>query len=151
MALEMRRARGMNRRCPRSERGAVQVEFALASIIILSTMFLLWEAAMLMYTYNVMADAAKEGVRYAIVHGSSNSSSSQASVTDVTNVVTDYAKMSFHDISDSSKFNVNVTYTPNNNPSSTVRVTVSYAYQPYVNFGWTFPTISAASQGVIVF
>lgn len=152
MPLRMRREREIKRRSLRLERGATLVEFALTCIIVFSTMFMLWEAAMLMYTYNVMADAAKEGVRYAIVHGSSNSGSSQASVTtDVTNLVTNYAKLSFHDISNSNKFKVNVSYTPNYNPSSTVRVTVRYAYQPYITFGWTMPTISAAAQGVIVF
>ena len=34
------------------------------------------EMIVLIYTYNVLADSAKEGVRYAVVHGSRNSTPS---------------------------------------------------------------------------
>ena len=52
--------------------GQAMVEFMLVVIFV----FLLFVAAMqmilLLYAYNTLADAAKEGVRYAIVHGTQN-------------------------------------------------------------------------------
>src|SRR5215470_6954596 len=52
--------------------GQAMVEFAL----VVTFVFLLFVAAMqmilLMHAYNTLADAAKEGVRYAIVHGTQN-------------------------------------------------------------------------------
>jgi hypothetical protein len=47
------------------------VEFALTIIIIIVMVVLFGgiELTVLIYTYNILADSAKKGVRYAIVHG----------------------------------------------------------------------------------
>lgn len=56
--------------------GQALVEFALVTVFV----FLLFVSAvqmiMLMYAYNTLANSAKEGVRYAIVHGTQNSNCS---------------------------------------------------------------------------
>ena len=54
-----------------SARGATQIEFILTIITIFFVMFWMWELILMTYTMNVLADAAKEGVRTAIVQGSS--------------------------------------------------------------------------------
>lgn len=54
------------------EEGQGQIEFVLSILTIMFTIFWTWEVVLAVYTYNVLSDAAKEGVRYAIVHGSNN-------------------------------------------------------------------------------
>ena len=95
--------------------------------------FLIFEFCMTIYTYSVLGNAAREGVRYAIVHGSDSSSCSGPSSgcgdtagSNVTAVVNSYAAISFHDISA-------MTVTPSwpdgtSTPSSRVLVTISYPY-----------------------
>src|ERR1700740_3753518 len=57
----------------RSDRGQAQVEFALVVIFLFILVLSILETLFFMHTYNVLADSAKEGVRYAIVHGANNS------------------------------------------------------------------------------
>ncbi|HLW78686.1 MAG TPA: TadE family protein [Terriglobia bacterium] len=56
----------------RADEGQSQIEFILSILTIMFTIFWTWEVVLAVYTYNVLSDAAKEGVRYAIVHGSNN-------------------------------------------------------------------------------
>lgn len=55
--------------CWRSEQGATVVEMALSVMILLTVLFGLIEICMALYTYHYVSDAAREGTRYAIVHG----------------------------------------------------------------------------------
>lgn len=63
--------------CPRSlrhargERGSAIVEFALASMVLLTLVFGVIAIAMALYAYHFVSDAAREGTRYAINRGSS--------------------------------------------------------------------------------
>lgn len=52
------------------EEGAAIVETALSMLILLSVVFGLIEICLALYTYHYVSDAAREGSRYAIVHGS---------------------------------------------------------------------------------
>lgn len=54
----------------RGEEGATIVEMALTMVILLSVMFGLIELCFALYSYHFVSDAAREGSRYAIVHGS---------------------------------------------------------------------------------
>jgi Flp pilus assembly protein TadG len=133
-----------------SQRGAVQVEFALSLLMTIFVMFWLFEMVMLVYTYTVVSDAAKEGVRYAIVHGAnSGNPSSPADTSAISAKVLDYAQLSLHDISA-------ITVTPSyvdgdNKAQDRVSVTVAYPYVPYINLPFTLPTITATAQGRIVY
>ena len=121
------------------------------------------ELIMMLHTYNVIADAAKEGVRYAIVHGAGNTGASGPTCpcgaidgAAGTGVVKTYAQYSLHD---TTTMAVNVDYTIVNNGTACnkspcmVRVTVSYQYQPFFGLGWwPIPIpVKAAAQGRIVF
>lgn len=145
-----------SRRLQREE-GQAQVEFALSIMVVLFTVFFSWELLMAMYTASVMADAAKEGVRYAIVHGSnsslcsgpnpSNPCASDPAGDEVVNAVKAYAQASLHD---TSGISVTVTYPDgNNDPPSRVAVTVTYSYVPYINLPFT-PTMTTKAAGRIV-
>lgn len=142
-----------------TDRGAVQIEFVLSILIVLFVMFAMWELIMVVHTMNVLSDAAKEGVRYAVVHGSRNINCSgpapppECTDPDITGtrvgaVVLDYAKYSLHDIS---AITVLVTY-PDlcSIPPCRVRVTVSYDFVPYTALNFR-PTLHGAAEGRIVF
>jgi uncharacterized protein (UPF0333 family) len=128
------------------DRGQAQVEFLLSVLSLIFVMFWLVQLMLFLYTYVVMAGAAKEGVRYAVVHGSRNGSPSGPADNDpaVVAAVTNYANYG--------GMIVNVRYLDgNNDPSSRVRVTVEYPFIKILNVVWTPPTIRAASQGRIVY
>src|ERR1043165_7889603 len=55
------------------ESGQALVEFAFVFMFWVIMVVAILEMVLFLHTYNVLADAAKEGVRYAIVHGTNNS------------------------------------------------------------------------------
>ncbi len=93
--LHMRAAKGL---C-KEERGVVLIEFAISALLVLTVLFMTLELCSAVYTYTVLADAANEGVRYAIVHSSDTSGA-------VSKVKT-YAAYSMHNVS---AIQVSVTY-----------------------------------------
>src|SRR5262249_19649194 len=54
------------------ERGQAMVEFSLVIFFIFILFVSVLQMILLMHAYNTVANAAKEGVRYAIVHGTGN-------------------------------------------------------------------------------
>lgn len=143
------------------QRGQATVEFALTIVLVMIFIIGALELIMLMYTYNVLADAAKDGVRYAIVHGTNTGAGNcsgpggsgvtctDSTGTKVINQASAYAGLSLHSTSA-------MTITPSypdgvSVPPSRVRVDVSYVYQPFFGLGWPSVTVSAAAEGRIVF
>src|SRR5262245_24948018 len=105
----------------REDRGQTLVEFALSSIVLFSVLFATIELGIAVWRYNMVADLAQEGARYATVHGKNSSSPLAASAVQ-TFVQTRAAGMS-----------VSVTTTPA--PSTliageTVTVSVQATYTP---------------------
>jgi len=142
------------------------VEFALTIVLLMIFILGIIELLMLIYTYNVLADSAKEGVRYAIVHGTGNSNCSgpgsstsvppitcaDASANNVTAVVTTYAGVSLHSTA-SPAMTITPTYPDGSCAApNRVQVTVSYRYQPFFGLfpsGWV--TVNAAAEGRITY
>ncbi len=56
-------------RTPEPESGQAMVEFMLVITVVFILFVSMLQTMILMHSYNTLADAAKEGVRYAIVHG----------------------------------------------------------------------------------
>jgi Flp pilus assembly protein TadG len=142
-------------------KGQAQVEFALTVIFVMLLIIGSIEMIVLVYTYSVLADAAKEGVRYAVVHGTGvggtncsgpgggGISCSDSSAANVVAAVTKYTSLSFHD---SSAMTVTPTYPDGSSVAPyRVRVTVTYPYQPLFGLGWPTVTVNAAAEGRIVF
>ena len=84
------------------ECGSLLIEFSISIWALLLMVFLIFEFCMSLYTYSVLSNAAREGVRYAIVHGSDSStcsgpSSGCADTTggNVTSVVTSFTDLLF--------------------------------------------------------
>jgi len=148
-----RRAAGL----ARGECGSMLIEFALSVWTLFLLTFLIFEFCMTIYTYSVLNNAAREGVRYAIAHGTDSATCSGPSTgcsdstgANVSNVVKGYASVSFHDLT-------GMTVTPSwpdgtSTPASRVMVTISYPYVPYLNLpGFNAPTMQATAEGRIVF
>jgi Flp pilus assembly protein TadG len=51
------------------ESGASTLEFALSAVILFMTMLGIMEISLALYTYHMTSEAAREGTRYAMVHG----------------------------------------------------------------------------------
>jgi len=144
--------------------GQAIVEFALTAVLLMLLMVGLLELSIFIYTYSVLANAAKEGVRYAIVHGASNGTASgpssgsastppcTASSTNVTNVVNQTNNCAGFTLLDTSNVNVFVCYLDGNNKvNRLVEVSVNYVYRPLFGFNWPSVTVNANSAGRIVF
>ena len=118
----------------------------------------------MMYTYTVLADAAKEGVRYATVHGCNLTAGCSGTCTptacpdptanNVITYATNYLGASLHD---PTAMLVTVCYGDPPGCAGTsatggrVRVIVSYPYQPFFGLGWPTVTVRAAAEGRIFY
>jgi Flp pilus assembly protein TadG len=146
--------------------GQAQVEFVLTILFVMLLMFGIIELIMLIYTYNVLADSAKEGVRYAIVHGcdfnyancsgtcafaapSPQNTCTDASAANVQAWALNFARASLHDIP-ATAIAVNYPDVTSDAPNR-VQVTVSYPYQPFFGLGWPTVTVHATAEGRIVY
>jgi hypothetical protein len=135
----------------RNSRGAVQIEFILSILTIIFLIFGMWELIMIVHTMNVLSDAAKEGVRYAIVRGDDfppGYQSGPGNTSAIEGKVKEYAALTLHDVS---AISVSVTYPDGSNtPPNRVRVVVAYTFVPYTALNIR-PTLRAAAEGRIVF
>ena len=152
------------KRLQKNEKGQATVEFALTVVLLMLFIVGFLELVTMVYTYNVLAGSAKEGVRYAMVHGSNNATpsgptsgaagsppctTSSANVGAVQTAVKNYAGVSFHDIS---AMTVNVCYFDGDNQAShRVQVAVHYPYQPFFGLGWPTVTVHAAAAARIAY
>ena len=155
----------------RSELGQALVEFSLTILFVFLLFVGMMEVIFLMYAYNTLADAAKEGIRYAIVHGTGSSTvnggvgcsgpgtagvtCADPTGTNVKNTVANFANLSMQSISAAS--NVTVDYNPNSAngtacsaPGCIVQVTVNKTYQPFFGLGWPSVTLYAVADGRIM-
>ena len=139
------------------EGGSMLIEFSLSVWMLLLVTFLIFEFCMAVYTYSVLGDAAREGVRYAIAHGTDSSLCSgpssgcgDSSGANIISVVQGYAAVSFHNTA-------GMTVTPSwpdgtSTPSSRVIVTIHYPYVSYLSLpGFSSPTMQITAEGRIVF
>jgi hypothetical protein len=154
----------------RAARGQAQVEFALTIVFTFILILSVLELISLIHTYNVLADAAKEGLRYAVVHGTNNSvpSGPTCPCADIDGpaappgttpgygggygVVKTYAQYSLHDMTG---ITVTVTYLDTGNPPANqtpnrVHVVVAYPFRPFFSLGWPTVTVNAAAEGRIM-
>lgn len=155
----------------RSESGQAMVEFMLVVIFVFLLFVSMIQMILLMHAYNTLGDSAKEGVRFAIVHGTGYGSgcsgpgsvnlTPSVSCTDtstncpsncdsVVNAVTNFASVSFQSVTASS---VTVSYDPNGaNTNNKIfgaacsqpgcAVTVTVSYTYKPLFGFSWPSFT---------
>ncbi len=116
----------MRRRFLREDRGSELLEFAAASVIFFTIVFGTIEFGLAVWQYNMTADLAQEGARWASVHGASSSSPATT------------AQLQSYVQSRAPGFNVTVTVLPAAGPSaltpgSTVSVQVDSSFSPLTN------------------
>jgi len=128
-------------RLGKNEAGTMFVEYSVAAALFLTIAFSLMELCSAGYTYTVLADAANEGVHYAML----NSTDEAGAI----NAVKGYAGNSMHDIS---KLNVAVAYPDGaSTPPNRIAINVSYQYVPYLNLVMNNPpTMHAFAEGRMV-
>ena len=125
----------------RDELGAGMVEFALVTAFVLVPMvFGVIEFGRLIWAKNMVTAAAREGVRYAIVHGTESPSLFDSAA--VATYVEGRTQLS--------PIKVSTTWTGSKEPLDTVTVTVKYTYTPVMRV-ISGKTITGVSKQVIAF
>lgn len=141
----------------RRRSGQSLVEFSLTALMTSLVMLFVLEIGRMLLVYAVIADAAREGVRYAIVHGSSRATGSaqndasgpSSNPTQVVTVVDNFAGTG---PLTTSRLIVSVTYPGSSNaPGQTVNVSVIYPYDPFVTYFPSTLRLGSVSQGVILY
>lgn len=126
------------------QRGSVVIEFALTLMPALMLTLGMTDFGRGIWTYNTLSYAAREGARYAVVHG--DESSTPATTTKITEIVTNWAVGL-----DPSKLTVTTTWDPDNSPGSEVEVDVNYDFQTVVPFLPSGITLGSTSRMVIFY
>jgi Flp pilus assembly protein TadG len=154
----MRALRGRAGALGRETGGSVLIETSLALLVAFPLLFAVFELCMFTYTQSVLGDAAREGVRYAIVHGSDSPTCSGPSVgcadqsgANVVSIVQNYAAQF---LNTPGGLTISVSYPDSSAaPQSRVGVTVTYNYAPFFksDVSSTQIPMSATGEGRIVF
>lgn len=125
----------------RKQRGQSLLETALMIVVIFSVVFWVFEIGWLTFTHSVMADAANEGVRHAIVSSGGDPAGTKARVLA-------FAQTSLHN---TSGISVNVNFPDGSAaPPNQVEVTVTYTYVPWLSSFISPPTMKTYAKGRMV-
>ena len=140
-----------------NNRGQNLLEFAACIILTLALLFAVVEFGRMMLVYTTIANAARIGVRYAMVNGSDTSTTT----SQITAVVNNYLSAApIVTGTGSGHATVTISYpgytalacaSGGTSPGCPVEVTVSYVYQPMLTYFRFNVTLSSQSQGVITF
>jgi uncharacterized protein (UPF0333 family) len=130
-----------------NNRGQANLEFLLSAIVLLTTILAAVQLIVMIYTFVLMAEGAKQGVRYAIVHGSTSTVTGTTAIENAVKRYVNYPGM-----------NITVCYPDGvgggcagsgaTDPSKRVEVTLSYPFN-FLSLGWALPTIRASARGRI--
>ena len=138
----------------RGERGASMVEFAIASLVTLLLLFGIIDFSELMYAYHTVANAARQGTRWAAVRGNTcpDSSCPATSSTVQTYVLTQMPLLNTANATVTTTWaNTTLCSVASKNASGcTVTVNVSYPFTFDVALLWSHTmTLSSSSTMVI--
>ncbi|MEP6601893.1 MAG: TadE family protein [Nitrospirota bacterium] len=129
------------RRLFRDDGGAAMVELAIVlGGVFLPLVFGVVEFGRMGFAKTEVTAAAREGVRFAIVHGTA--SGAAATQTSVSAYVKGRTQLT--------PINVTFSFSPNENPGSTATVQVTYTYTPIVRI-LPSKVITSTSQQVIAY
>lgn len=139
----------------RDESGAVLIETTLGFLSMMLMLFVVMECCMMGYTYSLLTQGAKEGVRYACVHGVDSASCSGPSTgCDATaaNVISAVRNSVSGVGANVTGMRVTVSYPDGSSVgTSRVQVNISYNYQPLTRFGARGFAFSTSSTGRIMY
>jgi len=133
------------------------VEFSLVTLMTVLMLLFVVEMGRAVLVSTTVDNAAQEGVRYAIVHGSSRTAGSTVDSasgpgSNPAQVVTVVKNFAGAGLLTTSRLVINVTYPQASNaPGNTVTVTVVYPYDPLTSYFSKTLRLGSASTGVIAF
>jgi Flp pilus assembly protein TadG len=139
------------------ERGSSLIEFAVSAVVLIMIILGIVEISRMVLISNAVANAARAGLRYAVVHGSFRTAPT-GPADDPPSVVTVVKNFAAAAPLDNSLLvgstTVKVRYLDlSNTPGSRVEVTVVYPYDPFMTYfpwGGTI-RLGSISRGVVVF
>jgi hypothetical protein len=143
-----------------SRRGSSLVEFAVVSIVLITMVFAVFEFCRMGLVYVNLANASRVAVRYAITHGvdrtqtcnsgvgcgSTDGTAASSDICGTSGVLTSFATGPL----DKTKL-VCTSSGLGGAVGTTVRINVSYPYDPWFNIAPFRVTLSSTSQGVITY
>ena len=148
----------------RSEEGATLVEFALACSMLCLMLFGIIQVSLLVYTYDFVSEAARDGARYAIVRGTKCTGLSDCNATSA-QIQTHVQSLNFPAINTSTLTATAVWYqaasappnmtwstctvTPCNIQGNAVKVTVQYPFPLGIPF-WGRQTVNLSNSSQMV-
>ncbi len=148
----------MKKRETRQHRFRAQnmVEFAIAAPILFLMIFGIMEGGWLYYNENQITDAAREGARYASVHGTMAEDVADSDVPTYVVPTADVKTAIIDHLSIPGASNINVTVTtPDGDmvPGHRVKVKVTFLYHPLIGyaFGSAAVTLTSTSTSIIFY
>ncbi|SRR5260221_164132 len=135
----------------------VPILVSLCAFVLMIMAFATIEFGRMALVYTTVANSARAGARYAIVHGGKRTGtgvsgpSGTGNTTQVVNGVKNFASAGLLDIT---RLTVTVTYPdifPQNDPGKRVNVTAVYPYDPFTTFLPLRFNLGTTTQGIIVF
>lgn len=143
--------------------GQSLVEFSLVTLLTVMTLLFVVEMGRMLLVYTTVANAARAGLRYAVVHGSTRTvgttvDSASGPGSDPAQVVTVVKNFASAGLLTTSLLVVHVTYPDQpasalaaNAPGQYVNITVVYPYDPLITYFSKTLRLGSAAQGIIVF
>jgi Flp pilus assembly protein TadG len=104
-----------------ARRGSTLIESTVVAVVFLLLLTGIMELSRLGFAYNEVSFAAQSAARYASVNGSSSGHAASAANIQATAEI-------YTGALDNTQVTVTTTWTPNNNPGSTVQVKVAYNF-----------------------
>ena len=144
------------RRRKSAQRGSTLIEFALVTFMLMIVILAGIEFDRMVLVYTTLGNAARAGVRYAIVHGSHRTGtgdppSGPGTEAAVVAKVRQYASAGLLNTAPA-VLDVAVTYPAGNNETgSRVKVSLTYHYDPFVKLPLGILDLKSSTQGIIVF
>jgi Flp pilus assembly protein TadG len=125
------------------QKGSVLVESAITLLIVLLFLIGIMEGGLLIWSYNTVAFAAREGTRYATVRGADSSSPASAST------ISTYVKAQAVGL-DPNLMTVTTTWNPSNSPGGFVQVVVQYQYSTLTSLFVSAPIALTSTSKTVV-
>jgi Flp pilus assembly protein TadG len=133
------------------------VEFSVVAVLLVLTLLFVVEMGRMLLVYTTVAIAARAGVRYAIVHGSTRAvgtttSSASGPGSNPAQVVTVVDNFASAGLLTPSRLVITVSYPSGSNaPGQLVNISVVYPYDPLTTYFSKTLRLGSTTQGVIVF
>jgi Flp pilus assembly protein TadG len=140
-----------------NSKGQALAEFSVAGLILCILSLSVLEIGRMVLVNATVANAARAGARYAVVHGSSRAAGSGLSnasgpSSNPSQVLTQVKEFASAGLLTTSRLVITVTYPGgSNDPGQLVDVTVSYPYDPLTTWLPLRVNLGSTTQGIISF